>query len=116
MKPLLSAIATALILFSAQGVAEQTTQPVVTSCGNVVVVPPTQGQPPVVFNKMGCGGVNSVGRGGAYFNKHAMLFVLAPTSRGLLTSHFYRFTPPQAKYIDIQPGHNEHRTEKLQTR
>lgn len=40
MKPLLSAIATALILFSAQGVAEQTTQPVVTSCGNVVVVPP----------------------------------------------------------------------------
>lgn len=33
MKPLLSAIATALILFSAQGVAEQTTQPVVTSCG-----------------------------------------------------------------------------------
>lgn len=39
MKPLLSAIATALILFSAQGIAEQTTQPVVTSCGNVVVVP-----------------------------------------------------------------------------
>lgn len=34
MKPLLSAIATALILFSAQGVAEQTTQPVVTSCGS----------------------------------------------------------------------------------
>lgn len=29
MKPLLSAIATALILFSAQGIAEQTTQPVV---------------------------------------------------------------------------------------
>ncbi len=54
MKPLSSAIAAALILFSAQGVAEQ--------------------------------------------------------SRGLLTSHLYRFTPPQAKYIDIQPGHNEHRT------
>ena len=89
MKPLLSAIATALILFSAQGVAEQTTQPVVTSCGNVVVFTPSQAQPQ---------------------------FVLAPTSRGLLTSHFYRFTPPQAKYIDIQPGHNEHRTEKLQTR
>lgn len=39
MKPLLSAIAAALILFSAQGVAEQTTQQVVTSCANVVVVP-----------------------------------------------------------------------------
>lgn len=38
MKPLSSAIAAALILF-AQGVAEQTTQPVVTSCANVVVVP-----------------------------------------------------------------------------
>lgn len=37
MKPLLSAIAAALILISAQGVAEQTTQPVVTSCANVVV-------------------------------------------------------------------------------
>lgn len=33
-----------------------------------------------------------------------------------LASDLYRFTPPQAKYIDIQPGHNEHRTEKLQTR
>ncbi|HHZ9912780.1 TPA: multiple antibiotic resistance regulatory protein MarB, partial [Escherichia coli] len=32
MKPLLSAIAAALILFSTQGIAEQTTQPVVTSC------------------------------------------------------------------------------------
>lgn len=50
MKPLLSAIATALILFSAQGVAEQTTQPVVTSCGNVVVVPPSQEQPPFDLN------------------------------------------------------------------
>lgn len=39
MKPLLSAMVTALILFSAQSFAEQTTQPVVTSCGNVVVVP-----------------------------------------------------------------------------
>lgn len=39
MKPLLSAIAAALILFSTQGIAEQTTQPVVTSCANVVVVP-----------------------------------------------------------------------------
>ena len=52
MKPLLSAIATALILFSAQGVAEQTTQPVVTSCGNVVVVPPSQEQPPFDLNHM----------------------------------------------------------------
>nr|APO28821.1 MarB protein [uncultured bacterium] len=43
MKPLLSAIAAALILFSAQGVAEQTTQPVVTSCGNVVVGSPIAG-------------------------------------------------------------------------
>lgn len=55
MKPLLSAIATALILFSAQGVAEQTTQPVVTSCGNVVVVPTSQEQPPFDLNHMGTG-------------------------------------------------------------
>lgn len=39
MKPLLSAIAPAFILFSTQGIAEQTTQQVVTSCANVVVVP-----------------------------------------------------------------------------
>ena len=55
MKPLLSAIATALILFSAQGIAEQTTQPVVTSCANVVVVPPSQEQPPFDLNHMGTG-------------------------------------------------------------
>ncbi|MGS6556190.1 multiple antibiotic resistance regulatory protein MarB, partial [Escherichia coli] len=50
MKPLLSAIAAALILFSAQGVAEQTTQQFVTSCANVVVVPPSQEQPPFDLN------------------------------------------------------------------
>ena len=55
MKPLSSAIAAALILFSAQGVAEQTTQPVVTSCANVVVVPPSQEQPPFDLNHMGTG-------------------------------------------------------------
>lgn len=59
MKPLLSAIATALILFSAQGVAEQTTQPVVTSCGNVVVVPTSQEQPPFDLNHMGISAVIS---------------------------------------------------------
>ena len=53
MKPLSSAIAAALILFSAQGVAEQTTQPVVTSCANVVVVPPSQEHPPFDLNHMG---------------------------------------------------------------
>ncbi|OKX18770.1 multiple antibiotic resistance regulatory periplasmic protein MarB, partial [Escherichia coli] len=53
MKPLSSAIAAALILFSAQGVAEQTTQPVVTSCANVVGVSPPPGQPPFYFNYMG---------------------------------------------------------------
>ncbi|WP_141038194.1 multiple antibiotic resistance protein MarB [Escherichia coli] len=83
MKPLSSAIAAALILFSAQGVAEQTTQPVVTSCANVVVVPPSQEHPPFDLNHMGTGSDKS---------------------------DLYRFTPPQAKYIDIQPGHNEHRT------
>ena len=110
MKPLSSAIAAALILFSAQGVAEQTTQPVVTSCANVVVVPPSQEQPPFDLNHMGTGSDKSDALGVPYYNQHAMEFVLAPTSRGLLTSHLYRFTPPQAKYIDIQPGHNEHRT------
>ena len=53
MKPLSSAIAAALILFSAQGVAEQPTQPVVTSCGNVVVAPPSQEQPPFDLNHIG---------------------------------------------------------------
>lgn len=61
MKPLLSAIAAALILFSAQGVAEQTTQPVVTSCANVVVVPPSQEQPPFDLNHMGTGSDKSDG-------------------------------------------------------
>ena len=63
MKPLLSAIAAAFILFSTQGIAEQTTQPVVTSCANVVVVPPSQEQPP--FDKSDALGV-------PYYNQHAM--------------------------------------------
>ncbi|MDY9358873.1 multiple antibiotic resistance protein MarB [Escherichia coli] len=72
MKPLLSAIATALILFSAQGVAEQTTQPVVTSCGNVVVVPPSQEQPPSALHHMGTGSDQSEAHGVPYYNQHAM--------------------------------------------
>ena len=67
MKPLLSAIATALILFS-----EQTTQPVVTSCGNVVVVPPSQEQPPFDLNHMGTGSDKSDALGVPYYNQHAM--------------------------------------------
>lgn len=59
MKPLLSAIAAAFILFSTQGIAEQTTQPVVTSCANVVVVPPSQEQPPFDLNHMGTGSDSS---------------------------------------------------------
>ncbi|MEW0624427.1 multiple antibiotic resistance regulatory protein MarB [Escherichia coli] len=51
MKPFSSAIAAALILFSAQGVAEQTTQPVVTSCANVVVFEPKQQKTPILFKK-----------------------------------------------------------------
>ncbi|EOO2884784.1 multiple antibiotic resistance protein MarB [Escherichia coli] len=89
MKPLSSAIAAALILFSAQGVAEQTTQPVVTSCANVVVVPPSQEQPPCDLNQtvvvppsqeqppfdlnhMGTGSDKSDALGVPYYNQHAM--------------------------------------------
>ena len=72
MKPLLSAIAAALILFSAQGVAEQPTQPVVTSCGNVVVAPPSQEQPPFDLNHMGTGSDKSDELGVPYYNQHAM--------------------------------------------
>ena len=70
MKPLLSAIAAALILFSAQGVAEQPT--VVTSCGNVVVAPPSQEQPPFDLNHMGTGSDKSDALGVPYYNQHAM--------------------------------------------
>ncbi|HHW0679788.1 TPA: multiple antibiotic resistance protein MarB [Escherichia coli] len=72
MKPLLSAIAAALILFSVQGVAEQPTQPVVTSCGNVVVAPPSQEQPPFDLNHMGTGSDKSDALGVPYYNQHAM--------------------------------------------
>ncbi|MEE7099987.1 multiple antibiotic resistance protein MarB [Escherichia coli O10] len=72
MKPLLSAIAAALILFSTQGIAEQTTQPVVTSCANVVVVPPSQQQPPVDLNHMGTGRDTADALGVPYYNQHAM--------------------------------------------
>ena len=72
MKPLLSAIAAALILFSAQGVAEQPTQPVVTSCGNVVVAPPSQEQPPFDLNHLGTGCDKSDALGVPYYNQHAM--------------------------------------------
>ena len=64
MKPLSSAIAAALILFSAQGV--------VTSCANVVVVPPSQEQPPFDLNHMGTGSDKSDALGVPYYNQHAM--------------------------------------------
>ena len=70
MKPLLSAIAAALILFSAQGVAEQTTQQFVTSCANVV--PTSQEQPPFDLNHMGTGSDKSDALGVPYYNQHAM--------------------------------------------
>ncbi|EHL1440784.1 multiple antibiotic resistance protein MarB [Escherichia sp. HH26CH] len=72
MKPLLSAIAAALILFSTQGVAEQTTHPVVTSCGNVVVVPPSPEQSPFDFNHMSTGSDKSDALGVPYYNQHAI--------------------------------------------
>ena len=72
MKPLLSAIAAALILFSTQGIAEQTTQQVVTSCANVVVVPPSQEQPPFYLNHMGTDSDKSDALGVPYYNQHAM--------------------------------------------
>lgn len=49
MKPLLSATLTALIAFSTQSFAEQTTLPVVTPCDDVVIVPPSQEQSPFGF-------------------------------------------------------------------
>ncbi|EJA8884316.1 multiple antibiotic resistance protein MarB [Escherichia coli] len=64
MKPLSSAIAAALILFSAQ--------PVVTSCANVVVVPPSQEHPPFDLNHMGTGSDKSDALGVPYYNQHAM--------------------------------------------
>ena len=72
MKPLLSAIAAAFILFSTQGIAEQTTQQVVTSCANVVVGPPSQEQPPFDLNHMGTGSDKSDSLGVPYYNQHAM--------------------------------------------
>ena len=72
MKPLLSAIAAALILFSTQGIAEQTTQPVVTSCANVVVVPPSAGTTTDLLNHMGTGSDKSDALGVPYYNQHAM--------------------------------------------
>lgn len=80
MKPLSSAIAAALILFSAQGVAEQTTQPVVTSCANVVVVPPSQEHPPFDLNHMGTGSDKSDALGVPYYNQHAIYFSLTVDS------------------------------------
>ncbi|HDT3847769.1 TPA: multiple antibiotic resistance protein MarB [Escherichia coli] len=50
----------------------QTTQPVVTSCGNVVVVPPSQEQPPFDLNHMGTGSDKSDALGVPYYNQHAM--------------------------------------------
>ncbi|NYY78723.1 multiple antibiotic resistance protein MarB [Escherichia coli] len=71
MKPLLSAIATALILFLRRALRNKT-QPVVTSCGNVVVVPTSQEQPPFDLNHMGTGSDKSDALGVPYYNQHAM--------------------------------------------
>ncbi|EOV4714529.1 multiple antibiotic resistance protein MarB, partial [Escherichia coli] len=48
------------------------TQPVVTSCANVVVVPPSQEQPPFDLNHMGTGSDKSDALGVPYYNQHAM--------------------------------------------
>ncbi|EFB2839377.1 MULTISPECIES: multiple antibiotic resistance protein MarB [Escherichia] len=72
MKLLLSAMITALIVFSAQGFAEQTTQPTVIPCGDEVIVPPSQEQPPFDLNHMGTGSDKSDALGVPYYNQHAM--------------------------------------------
>ncbi|WP_117094179.1 multiple antibiotic resistance protein MarB, partial [Klebsiella pneumoniae] len=48
------------------------TQPVVTSCANVVVVPPSQEHPPFDLNHMGTGSDKSDALGVPYYNQHAM--------------------------------------------
>ncbi|MCZ8806663.1 multiple antibiotic resistance protein MarB [Escherichia albertii] len=81
MKPLLSATLTALIAFSTQSFAEQTTQPVVTPCDDVVIVPPSQEQSPFDLNHMSTGfDLNHMSTGSdksdalgvPYYNQHAM--------------------------------------------
>ncbi|EHB7624051.1 multiple antibiotic resistance protein MarB [Escherichia coli] len=44
----------------------------VTSCANVVVVPPSQEQPPFDLNHMGTGSDKSDALGVPYYNQHAM--------------------------------------------
>ncbi|EFF0783972.1 multiple antibiotic resistance protein MarB [Escherichia albertii] len=72
MKPLLSATLTALIVFSTQSFAEQTTQPVVTPCDDVVIVSPSQEQSPFDLNHMSTGSDKSDALGVPYYNQHAM--------------------------------------------
>ncbi|REB11659.1 multiple antibiotic resistance protein MarB [Staphylococcus pseudintermedius] len=72
MKPLSSALAAALFLFSAHGVAEQTPPPVVTSCANVLVVPPSQDHSPFALHPIGTGSDNSDALVVPYYNQHAM--------------------------------------------
>ncbi|HEL4988517.1 TPA: MDR efflux pump AcrAB transcriptional activator MarA [Escherichia coli] len=52
--------------------SQQTLQPVVTSCANVVVVPPSQEHPPFDLNHMGTGSDKSDALGVPYYNQHAM--------------------------------------------
>lgn len=72
MKPLLSAIATALILFSAQGVAEQNHAAGCYFLWYRRGCSPSQEQPPFDLNHMGTGSDKSDALGVPYYNQHAM--------------------------------------------
>ncbi|MCW0137457.1 multiple antibiotic resistance protein MarB [Escherichia coli] len=71
MKPLLSAIAAAFILFHA-GHCGTNHAAGCYSCANVVVVLPSQEQPPFDLNHMGTGSDKSDALGVPYYNQHAM--------------------------------------------
>lgn len=72
MKPLLSAIATALILFSAQGVAGTNHAAGCYFLWQCRGCSPSQEQPPFDLNHMGTGSDKSDALGVPYYNQHAM--------------------------------------------
>ncbi len=76
----------------------------------MVVVPPSQEQPPFDLNHMVQAVTNRM-RWACPIITNKPLVYSGPGISGLVNLLPLPLYPPQAKYIDIQPGHNEHRAE-----
>ncbi|KAG6337289.1 hypothetical protein ID866_1796 [Astraeus odoratus] len=93
MKVTASAALALLVLFSSQTFAEQTPGATQQNNHDTMILPSAHDQSPYDFNHMGAAA--------------GLFYALSPYPR--------RPANPQAKHVDVQPGHDQHGTEQLQS-